>query len=88
MRTDGSITLGRNPYGTTDKEVLVMNIAKPDGVPVGAIFDYATHATSLVPGNMLISGTKEKRSKVTLWIRCIYFGLFMSRILLVTLIIF
>lgn len=56
MRTDGSITLGRNPYGTTDKEVLVMKIATPDGVPVGAIFDYATHATSLGPRNMLISG--------------------------------
>jgi len=27
-----------------------------DGKPVGAIFDYATHATSLGPGNMLISG--------------------------------
>jgi len=56
MRTDGSITLGRNPYGPADKEVLVMKIAPPDGTPVGAIFDYATHATSLGPGNMLISG--------------------------------
>lgn len=56
MRTDGSITLGRNPYGTTDKEVLVMKIATPGGVPLGAIFDYATHATSLGPRNMLISG--------------------------------
>ena len=56
MRTDGSITLGRNPYGTTDKEVLVMKIATPGGAPLGAIFDYATHATSLGPRNMLISG--------------------------------
>ncbi len=56
MNPDGSISLGRNPYGPTDKEVLVMKIAGTDGTPSGAIFDYATHATSLGPGNMLISG--------------------------------
>ena len=56
MTADGSITLGRNPYGPTDKEVLVFKITDPDGKPVGAIFDYATHATSLGPDNMLISG--------------------------------
>jgi len=55
-RADGSITLGRNPYGITDKEVLVMKIAAPDGKPVGALYDYATHSTSLGAGNMLISG--------------------------------
>ena len=53
---DGSITLGRNPYGPTDKEVLVFKITDPDGKPVGAIFDYATHATSLGPDNYQISG--------------------------------
>jgi neutral ceramidase len=56
MTSDGSITLGRNPYGPTDKEVLVFKMTDPDGKPVGAIFDYATHATSLGPDNMLISG--------------------------------
>ena len=56
MKPDGSITLGRNPYGPTDKEVLVMKIVTPGGTPIGAIFDYATHATSLGPGNMLASG--------------------------------
>ncbi|MCJ7448645.1 MAG: neutral/alkaline non-lysosomal ceramidase N-terminal domain-containing protein [Bacteroidales bacterium] len=56
MRPDGSITLGRNPYGITDKEVLVMKIASPDGTPVGALYDYATHSTSLGPHNMQISG--------------------------------
>jgi hypothetical protein len=54
--SEGSITLGRNPYGPTDKEVLVFKMTDPEGKPVGAIFDYATHATSLGPGNMLISG--------------------------------
>ena len=56
MKPDGSITLGRNPYGATDKEVLVMKIAAPDGTPMGAIYDYATHATSLGARNMLVSG--------------------------------
>jgi hypothetical protein len=56
MRPDGSITLGRNPEGITDKEVLVMKLATPDGKPVGALYDYATHSTSLGPRNMLISG--------------------------------
>ncbi len=55
-RADGTITLGRNPYGTTDKEVLVMKITGTDGNAVGAIFDYATHSTSLGPRNMLVSG--------------------------------
>ena len=56
MRSDGSITLGRNPYGPADKEVLVMKITEPDGNPIGVIYDYATHSTSLGPRNMLISG--------------------------------
>jgi len=56
MRPNGSITLGRNPYGPTDKEVLVMKIALPDGTPIGALYDYATHATSLGAGNMQVSG--------------------------------
>jgi hypothetical protein len=56
MRADGSITLGRNPYGPTDKEVLVMKVESEDGTPVAAVFDYATHATSLGAANMLISG--------------------------------
>ncbi len=52
----GSITLGRNPYGPTDKEVLVLKITGTDGKPEGAVFDYATHATSLGPDNYQISG--------------------------------
>jgi hypothetical protein len=36
MKPDGSIALGRNPYGITDKEVLVMKIAAPDETPEGA----------------------------------------------------
>jgi len=55
-KPDGSVTLGRNPYGPTDKEVLVMKLELTDGTPIGAIFDYATHATSLGSRNLKISG--------------------------------
>jgi len=53
---ESSIQLGRNPYGPTDKEVLVMKVAKPDGIVIAALFDYATHATCLGGRNLNISG--------------------------------
>jgi hypothetical protein len=56
MRPDGSINLGRNPYGPTDKEVLVMKVETADGIPLAGIYDYATHATSLGPANLMVSG--------------------------------
>jgi hypothetical protein len=56
MKPDGAIKLGRNPYGPADKEVLVLKIAAVDGSFTGALFDYATHATSLGYDNYLISG--------------------------------
>ena len=52
---NSSIRLGRNPYGPTDKEVLVMKLAKPDGNAVASLFDYATHATCLGGQNLTIS---------------------------------
>jgi len=53
---NSSIRLGRNPYGPTDKEVLVAKITNPDGETVAALFDYATHGTSLGGKNYTISG--------------------------------
>jgi len=68
---NSSIKLGRNPYGPTDKEVLVMKVATispqtcagGQALPTGgrakiiaAIFDYATHATCLGAKNYIISG--------------------------------
>jgi len=53
---ESSIVLGRNPYGTTDKEVLVVKVAKADGAPLAVLFDYATHGTSLGTANLTISG--------------------------------
>jgi len=51
-----SIELGRNPYGPTDKEVLVVKVAKPDGKATAVLFGYATHSTCLGPKNYTISG--------------------------------
>lgn len=53
---ESSIVLGRNPYGVTDKEVLVLKVAKADGALKAVAFDYAVHATCLGPGNYTISG--------------------------------
>jgi hypothetical protein len=55
-RADGTVVLGRNPYGVTDKEVLVLKISSADGKTAGAMFDYATHSTSMGAANMKISG--------------------------------
>ena len=52
----GSIVLGRNVYGPTDKEVLVMKVATPEGKLKAVAFDYATHATCLGGKNYTISG--------------------------------
>ncbi|MFB0555292.1 MAG: neutral/alkaline non-lysosomal ceramidase N-terminal domain-containing protein, partial [Phycisphaerae bacterium] len=53
---NSSIRLGRNPYGPTDKEVLVAKITKSNGKTMAALFDYATHATCLGGKNYTISG--------------------------------
>ncbi len=58
LRPEGQtdIVLGRNPYGPSDKEVLVMKVTRPGGDLVAVAFDYATHATSLGPKNYAVSG--------------------------------
>lgn len=51
------IVLGRNPSALTDREVQVLNLMPIDGNdPMGVIFAYATHSTSLGPRNYLVSG--------------------------------
>ena len=55
-RPDGSVRIGRNPYGPADKEVLVMKIANPDGSIKNILFNYACHGTSLGSKNFQISG--------------------------------
>jgi len=61
LKPDGSTRLGtgslrRNPYGVTDKDVLVLKLARPDGASIGALFDFACHATALGERNLQVSG--------------------------------
>lgn len=56
MNPEGAVIIGRNTYGPADKEVLVMKVAEPGGKPIGALYDYAVHSTSLGPGNLQVSG--------------------------------
>jgi hypothetical protein len=53
---NSSIRLGRNPYGPTDKEVLVVKMTNNSGKTIAALVDYATHATCLGGKNYTISG--------------------------------
>lgn len=51
------IILGRNVSELTDREVQVLKLVRPENDQLaGVLFDYATHSTSLGPGNYLISG--------------------------------
>jgi len=51
------IVLGRNPSLLTDREVQVLKLTRADRDELlGVVFAYATHSTSLGPGNYLISG--------------------------------
>jgi neutral ceramidase len=51
-----AVTMGRNPDGPVDREVLVLKVARPNGAPVAALWDYACHSRSLRSANKLISG--------------------------------
>ncbi|MCL5279418.1 MAG: neutral/alkaline non-lysosomal ceramidase N-terminal domain-containing protein [Planctomycetes bacterium] len=55
-RGESSIVLGRNVYGPTDKEVLVLKVATAEGKVKAVAFDYATHGTCLGGRNYTISG--------------------------------
>ncbi|MHC4680475.1 MAG: GIY-YIG nuclease family protein [Planctomycetota bacterium] len=53
---NSQIKLGRNPYGPTDKEVLVMKLTRADGSTCAALFDYASHATCMGGKNLIVTG--------------------------------
>lgn len=51
------IVLGRNPSVTTDREVQVLTLTNSGRSELAAVlFAYATHSTSLGPGNYIVSG--------------------------------
>ncbi len=53
---EAKVTMGRHPDGPVDREVLVLKVAKPDGAPVAALWDYGCHSRSLRSANKQISG--------------------------------
>jgi hypothetical protein len=55
-RDGGLLTMGRNPYGASDKEVVVVKVIDNNYEPVGCLFDYACHSRALIPRNKKISG--------------------------------
>jgi len=51
------IRLGRNPDGTTDKDVQALHVRdRETGRPLAVLFAYATHSTSLGAKNLFVSG--------------------------------
>ncbi len=55
-RPGGAVVLGRNPDGRRDSEVVVVRFLTSRDEPLGLLYNYATHATSLGAENLLISG--------------------------------
>jgi hypothetical protein len=53
---DGSISLGLNPDGPTDRQIGLIRLERPDGSPIALIANYSMHGTALGPQNKLISG--------------------------------
>ena len=53
---DGSIALGRNPYGPCDHEVGVVRIDDMKGATVSIMINWPCHGTVLGPENYLITG--------------------------------
>jgi hypothetical protein len=52
-----TVQLGRNPSVLTDREVQVLRVAHAEkGELAAVVWAYATHSTSLGPGNYLVSG--------------------------------
>jgi hypothetical protein len=53
---DGTVSLGFNPDGPTDRQIGLMRIARADGTPIALIANYAIHGTAMSGQNLQISG--------------------------------
>jgi neutral ceramidase len=53
---DGHISLGLNPDGPTDRQIGLIRLEHPDGMPIALIANYSMHGTALGEENTLISG--------------------------------
>lgn len=74
---DGKISLGFNPDGPMDRQIGLIRLERPDGLPIGLIVNYAMHGTVLGPSMLQISGdgpgivtsyVEEKFGATTLYI--------------------
>jgi neutral ceramidase len=53
---NGSISLGLNPDGPTDRQIGLIRLERTDGSIIALIANYSMHGTALGPHNTLISG--------------------------------
>jgi hypothetical protein len=53
---NGSISLGLNPDGPTDRQIGLIRLERPDGTLIGLIANYAMHGTVLGPSFAQVSG--------------------------------
>jgi neutral ceramidase len=53
---DGSISLGLNPDGPTDRQIGLIRVERPNGSIIALVANYSMHGTALGPHNTLISG--------------------------------
>jgi hypothetical protein len=53
---NGSISLGLNPDGPTDRQIGLIRLERPDGTLIGLIANYAMHGTVLGPSFVQVSG--------------------------------
>jgi hypothetical protein len=53
---DGKVTLGLNPDGPVDRQIGVIRIERPNGMPIAFIANYAMHGTVLSGENREIGG--------------------------------
>jgi neutral ceramidase len=53
---DGSVSLGLNPDGPTDRQIGLLRFERSDGSPIAVVANYAMHGTVMSGENLEISG--------------------------------
>ena len=53
---DGTVSLGLNPDGPTDRQIGLIRLERTDGSPIALVVNYAMHGTVMSGKNLLISG--------------------------------
>jgi len=55
LKTEEGVTIGPNPQGIVDPTVGVLRVDREDGSPLAVLVNYACHAVTLGPENLLFS---------------------------------